>query len=155
MSGNGVNTLEYAHKLEKAGVPREQAEAHAMVFYELMHSELATKRDIADVKKEIADVKKEIAELRSATKRDIADVKKEITELRAAIKRDIKELDLKIENVRSELKRDIQELRSATKSDIKELENKIALKMIIHSGGTVLTILTSLVTLAKLGLLTP
>ena len=144
MSGNGVNTLEYAHKLEKAGVPREQAEAHAMVFYELMHSELATKRDIADVKKEIADVKKEIAELRSATKRDIAELRSATKRDIADVKKEIKELDLKIENVRSELKR-----------DIKDLEDKISLKMMIHSGGTVLTILTSLVTLAKLGLLTP
>ena len=99
--GSSLNMLDDVDRLTKAGFEEEQAKAVVRMQHNLIHSHLATKRDIE--------------ELRGATKRDIADVKKEI----------------------------------------KELENKIGLKMIIHSGGTVLTILTSLVTLAKLGLLTP
>ena len=58
MAGNGLglNTLEYAQKLEQAGVPREQAEAHALVFYEITTSNLASKRDIEEVKKEIKEL---------------------------------------------------------------------------------------------------
>ena len=55
----------------------------------------------------------------------------------------------------AELKRDIEGVKSELKRDIKELENKIALKMTIHSGGVIITLLSCLVTLAKLGLLKP
>ena len=80
----------------------------------------------------------------AASKQDL-----EVTKLE--LKRDIKELDTKIENVRAELKRDISELSR----DIKELESRMKLHIIITSGGAVFFMLTALVTLAKLGLLTP
>ncbi len=83
-----------------------------------------------------------------------------------ATKRDIKDLDLKIETVRADLKRDIKELDNkleATKKeldnnfkrDMKILEGKIALKMALNSGAMVLTILSTLVALGKLGMLDP
>ena len=59
-SGNGINTLEYVHKLEKAGIPREHAEALASVFYEVINSNLATKRDIEEVKRDIETVKADL-----------------------------------------------------------------------------------------------
>ena len=83
-----------------------------------------------------------------ATKQDL-----EITKLE--LKQDIKELDLKIESVRADLKRDIETVKSELGRDIKELESRMKLHMIITSGGTAFFILTALVTLAKLGLLTP
>lgn len=47
MKGNGgLNTLEYAQRLEQSGVPREQAETHATLFYEVLESHLATKQDL-------------------------------------------------------------------------------------------------------------
>ena len=70
---NGLNTLEYAQKLKAVGVPPEQAEAHAMAIYEIVNSNLATKRDIKELDLKIETIK-------------------------AELKRDIKELELKIEN---------------------------------------------------------
>ena len=75
---NGLNTLEYAERLMRAGIPEEQAKAQAMVLYEIINSSLATKRDLKDV-----DLK--------------------IEQVRAELKRDIKELDTKIETVCSDL----------------------------------------------------
>ncbi len=84
----------------------------------------------------------------AATKQDLelstAELKRDIETVRSELKRDIKDLDVKIETIKNELKK-----------DIRELENKIALKMTIHSGGVIITLLSCLVTLAKLGLLRP
>ena len=54
MGGNGLNTLEYSQKLKAVGVPPEQAEAHAMAIYEVINSELATKRDIKELEKNLS-----------------------------------------------------------------------------------------------------
>jgi hypothetical protein len=43
-----LDTLEYARRLEKAGVGREQAEAHAAIMSEMILVEVATKADIDD-----------------------------------------------------------------------------------------------------------
>ncbi len=75
------------------------------------------------------------------------DLERSTTEL----KYEIKELDNKIEILRAELKRDIAEL----KRDIKELDDKMTFKMAAASAGIILTILSCLVTLGKLGLLAP
>ena len=71
MVRNGLNTLEYVQRLERAGVPREQAEVQASIFYEIINSELATRRDIEEVK---AELKRDMAEL----KRDMAEMKKDL-----------------------------------------------------------------------------
>ncbi len=43
------DTLAYAKRLEKAGVPETQAEAPAEAIAELIDDELATKRDIKEL----------------------------------------------------------------------------------------------------------
>ena len=58
--GNGLNTLEYAQKLKDAGVPAKQAEAQAFVLYEIINSDLATRRDIEEIR---AELKRDIKEL--------------------------------------------------------------------------------------------
>ena len=82
MTTNGLNTLEYAERLMRAGVPEEHAKAQAMVLYEIINSTLATKRDIE--------------ELRLASKRDIKELDTKIETIRAELKKDIKTLDEKI-----------------------------------------------------------
>ena len=84
-----------------------------------------------------------------------ADLERSTTELKRDIETVRSELKRDIETVRSELKRDIETVRLELKRDIKELEDKITLKMAVLSGGIVLTILTCLVTLARLGFLRP
>ena len=43
------DTLSYVKKLEKAGVPDAQAEAHAQAIAGLIDEELATKRDLKEL----------------------------------------------------------------------------------------------------------
>jgi hypothetical protein len=47
------NTLTYAKKLQDAGVPQSQAEAHVQVLAEIVESDLATKHDIRRDLKEL------------------------------------------------------------------------------------------------------
>ncbi len=98
------NVLECVKHLRQAGFTQEQAEAQA--------------REIEKAKNDL--------ESNLATKRDIVD-----------------------------LKRDIEKLRGDTKREIKALEERIGFKMVITSGSFAFLILGALVTLAKLGLLTP
>ena len=130
MAGNGLASIKNLDTLTEAGFNEKQARA----ILQMMSQDAASK---ADLERSTTELKRDIETVRSELKRDIET-------FRSELKRDIKELDTKIENVRAELKR-----------DIKELENKITLKMAMLSGGIVLTILTCLVTLARLGFLRP
>ncbi|MGE3975085.1 MAG: hypothetical protein AB7F59_11225 [Bdellovibrionales bacterium] len=47
------NTLRYAKKLEDAGIPRDQAEAHIQIMAEIVEGDLATKQDIKELKDEM------------------------------------------------------------------------------------------------------
>jgi hypothetical protein len=47
------NALKYIKGLEGAGVPRKHAEAHAEYFMASLESEIATKRDLQDLKLEL------------------------------------------------------------------------------------------------------
>jgi len=69
------DTYAYVKQLTAAGVPESQAEVHARALAALVDEELATKRDIE--------------ELRIATKRDI-------DELRIASQRDLTETELRL-----------------------------------------------------------
>ncbi len=71
-SGNGLNTLEYAERLMRAGVPEEQAKAQALVLYEIINSSLATKRDITELKRDMK-------ELETANKRDLKELDMKLT----------------------------------------------------------------------------
>ena len=74
-----------------------------------------------------------LAKLLSNMESQSAVTKQDLEATKLELKRDIKELDVKIENIRRDIKKD----------------------MLIASGSIVFLILTGLVTLAKLGLLTP
>ena len=59
------DTLKFVERLEKAGMPREQASALAEVqkevFAEVLGSTLASKSDIRDVRDDVAKLDKEVA----------------------------------------------------------------------------------------------
>ena len=60
-----IGTLTYARRLEKAGVPREQAEAHAEAVHALVREEVATKADVLEVKRNLQEVETRLkAEIR-------------------------------------------------------------------------------------------
>jgi len=47
------DTLTWARKLEKTGIPAEQAEAHVEMFSEVIEKNVCTKQNLAEVKKDI------------------------------------------------------------------------------------------------------
>ena len=65
------DTHGFVKRLTKAGMPEPQAEVLASEQSRLIENELATKRDIAEVKRDIE-------QLRLATKQDIAESKADI-----------------------------------------------------------------------------
>uniref|UniRef100_UPI0025C1EF9E DUF1640 domain-containing protein n=1 Tax=Candidatus Symbiopectobacterium sp. TaxID=2816440 RepID=UPI0025C1EF9E len=85
------DTQEFVETLENAGLPKDQAKAISLVVRKSHEvADLATKRDlddvrkdlsadIAEVKRDIADVRKEIADVRKDLSAEIADVRKDMT----------------------------------------------------------------------------
>ena len=73
----------------------------------------------------------------------------------SASKQDLEYATAELKRDIAELKREIEANKAELKRDIKELDNKITFKIGAASAGVVLTILSCLVTLGKLGLLTP
>ena len=114
-------TLAYANKLKAVGVPTQQAEVQAEALAETIESNLATKRDMNELKRDMK-------ELETALTRDMK-------ELETSLTRDIEELRLAT-------KRDIEEL----KRDIKELE----LTLTIRVGGMLTVAVGILAVLMKL-----
>ena len=133
MSSNGTLSIQRVDKLKELGFNEQQARG----LLDLMSETSISK---ADLQASSNDLKRDIKELDTKIEYIRAELKRDIEIVRSELKRDIKELDTKIEAVRVELKRDIKEL---------------SMKMVITSGGFAFAMLTALVTLAKLGLLSP
>ena len=96
-----------------------------------------------------------LAKMLSNMEAQSAVTKQDLEATKLELKRDIAELKRDIETVKADLKKDIESVKADLKRDIRELESRITFKMAIHSGGIIVTLLTCMVTLAKLGLLTP
>ena len=91
------DTLTYAKKLQEAGVPAQQAEAHAGALKELVEGNLATKHDLKEM---------EIA------------LGRDMKEMEIALRRDMKELEIA-------LGRDLKEMETGLRSDMKEMETRL------------------------------
>ncbi|WP_291972572.1 DUF1640 domain-containing protein [Candidatus Symbiopectobacterium sp.] len=71
------DTQEFVEKLESSGLNREQAKAITLVVRQSHEvADLATKRDLGDVRK---DLTVQIADVRKDLSADIADVRKDMT----------------------------------------------------------------------------
>lgn len=66
------DSLKCAKKLEEAGVPRAQAEAHVLVISEFMETNFATNKDLLGLRQEVVSMKQEL-------KQDIALLSQEIS----------------------------------------------------------------------------
>jgi hypothetical protein len=101
MAAVAFDPLEYTHKLEASGVPREQAEVHAQAmtamfihnFDALVTKDyLDTRFDIleagvhANMDKRFREVDKQFSELRLEMHSGIGTVRKEVWELRSTLK---------------------------------------------------------------------
>ncbi|MGH8507360.1 MAG: hypothetical protein ACREVH_01375 [Gammaproteobacteria bacterium] len=85
MNAIAFDTLKFAKRLKEAGFTEQQAEA-------------------------LADAEAEFIEQNLATKRDIADIKRDIKELEVTLGTEIKQLEVRIEQIRSDLARDMKDL---------------------------------------------
>jgi hypothetical protein len=65
------DTLAYAKRLRDAGIPPQEAEAHAEAAREFIMAELVTKPDLVGVREEVATTKRELREEVATTKRDL------------------------------------------------------------------------------------
>ncbi|NGZ83643.1 hypothetical protein [Duganella aceris] len=60
-----IDTLSYAKRLESAGVPAQQAEAHAMALSDVLMTQVASKSDLAALEERLMlFIKEQIAILR-------------------------------------------------------------------------------------------
>jgi hypothetical protein len=111
-----IDTLEYARRLEAAGVDRVQAEAHAQAAAELIAGQSATK----------ADVENAILRLESKIDREIARLESRIDGLESKIDRETARLESRIGH-----------LEVATRREIAELENRLIKYMVGQTAATV------------------
>ena len=149
MSSNGiVSSIQDFDELKESGFNENQARG----ILKLLSKDAASKEDLklatTELKRDIKELDTKIETVKAELKRDIKELDTKIETVKAELKKDI-------ETVRIELKRDIETVRIELKRDIKELESKLSMKMIITSGGFAFAMLSALVTLAKLGLLSP
>ena len=122
------DTLAYAKKLQALGVPAPQAEAQAEAFSEVVLTNLASRRDLAEVE---SSLKHDLAEMETSLKRDLAEVE-------SRLKRDLAE-------VKSELKLDLAEMKSSLKHDLAEMEFRLTLRL----GGVMMAAVAAIAALIK------
>jgi hypothetical protein len=101
--------LAYAKRLRDAGIPSQQAEAHAEAARECIMAELITKPDLAAVRDEVA-----------TTKRDLRD---EVVTTR---------LDLRDEMATT--KRDLQASDATTRRELEQAMDTLSLRLTVRLG---------------------
>ncbi len=104
-----LNTLALVRSMTAAGLPPKQAEAVAEALASAVDDDIASKRDIAEVRKDIltieANLKRDLAELKRDMMQIEANLKRDIKELEVGMKRDIKELELKMDKGQADAQR--------------------------------------------------
>lgn len=98
------NSLEYAHKLEKAGMSKELAEVQAQTQFEIIQ---ALADDHAVTKKDVEDIRGDIENIRV----DIKDIRQDISGLKNDLEETEKGLRGHIDQTEKGLKRDIDEVK--------------------------------------------
>lgn len=93
-----------------------------LVLINAVIADVATKKDITDLKNEISELRNGINQLSIATKEDISELRNEINQLNVAAKKDISDLRNEINGLRNE----ISQLSIATKRDVSDLRNEIS-----------------------------
>ena len=109
------DTLGYAKKLRSAGVPQDQAEAHAEAAQEFVMAELVTRHDLEIVRN---DLDGRIAAVRNDLDGRIAAVRSDLEVLR-------REMEASIAAVRNE----IEVLRREVESALDRLSLRITVRM--------------------------
>lgn len=141
------NSLSYATRLVNAGVPRDQAEVHALVLqsvYEEEHKQYATKADFLELRQE---VKQQILHLEAKTDRVAAKTAQlEIKTDRIEAK--ITEVEVKLSAEISGLAKTVNECKEEFLSFRTDLSNlRTSHKYIVWISGGVATMCLSVIAL--------
>jgi uncharacterized phage infection (PIP) family protein YhgE len=131
------DTLAFANKLKAVGmdpkIAEAQAELQADVLNELSIGQLATKKDVQELKTDMRELRTELKtdmqELRTELKSDMQELRTELKtdmqELRTELKTEMQELRTDMHELRAEVKSDIHELSTGLKSDMHELSTEL------------------------------
>ena len=117
------NSLEYAQKLQKAGLSKELAETQAQAQFELFNvltnDHASSKHDVTEIRHEISNLRQDMTALRYDVDKEIKDIRHEITDV----------------------KRDIQDLRLSGKKDLELTSKQIIIKMGYMMSGAVFVLI--------------
>ncbi len=120
---HALDTLGYAKRLRDAGIPVEQAEAHAEAAREFIMAELVTKPDLLALRQDLTATKQEL-------QTSIATLRQEV---QAAIDRLTAKLDL-----------------TASKQELQAAIQTIELRLTIRTGGMLAVAVAVLAAIIKL-----
>ena len=144
---NTFNSLSYATRLVNAGVPRDQAEVHALVLqsvYEEEHKQYATKADFLELRQE---VKQQILHLEAKT--DLVAAKTDQLEIKTdRIEAKITEVEVKLSAEISGLAKTVNECKEeflSFRADVSVL--RTSHKYIVWISGGVATMCLSVIAL--------
>ena len=141
MQAQAVNfdTHAFVKRLTKAGMSEDQAEVLAKGQSDL-YERLVTKEYFEFT------LNHELEKLRAELKHDIEKVRANLDTLRAELKNDIQKVQANLEQVKAELKHELEANKTELKRDIKEMEQKLTIKLgaFLVIGVTVLSMLDKL-----------
>jgi outer membrane cobalamin receptor len=113
------NTLDYANRLESAGVPAAQAEVHAQALAQVLERCFSAAADTTRLRSELSTRISEVeANLRAEIKRVEVTLRAEIKEVEVTLRAEIKEVEVT-------LRAEIKELEVKLRFEIKESETRI------------------------------
>jgi chromosome segregation ATPase len=105
------DTLAYTRRLRDAGIPSEQAEAHAEALKAALADEVATKHDVDGVRRDIKD-------LETALGHDLQNTE-------AALRTDIAALRHDLEATEATLRHDLQGTEAVLRAEIAAVDHKM------------------------------
>jgi hypothetical protein len=120
MTDHYFNALEYAHRLEEAGVPTAQAEVHANTMALVLENCLSSAAEIGGLKSELLFKLSEVeVALRAEIKKVEVTLRAEIKEVEVTLRAEIKEVEV---TLRAEIKEAEARVRTDLASRIDRLE---------------------------------
>ncbi len=133
------DSLNYARKLKRLGIPEKQANAHAQVLADFTESHLATKGDIKELRADMqemgalirSEVKDTEASIRSDMKAIEVSIRSDMKDTEAAIRADMQEMGALIrseaKDTEAAIRSDMKDMEAAIRSEMKDLNTTVLL----------------------------
>ncbi|MES2141769.1 MAG: hypothetical protein V4471_02635 [Pseudomonadota bacterium] len=131
------DTLSWAKKLEKAGVPSQQAEVQVELVFQAVDDNTSTKQDLCKAEGRI-EVK--LKEIELSIKEVEANLELKIKQVELSLKEVESKLELSLKEVESKLELSLKEVKSKLELTIEEVESRLELKIEALRREVMLTI---------------